>query len=266
MSPTVDLRELRGVLNPGSPTPLFVQIKEALLHGLRSEMWSEDHPLPSERQLTVELGVSRATVRQAIQELESEGWLIRRQGRGTFSNVHKVEQRLELLAGFSDNMRAQGLEPSSRVIGNGLEPATEKVGHMLGVLPGAPVVVLKRVRLVDGEPLLFEISHINESLVPGLVTLELSGSLYDTLVNHYRLVLASGEETIEAVAADAAIAALLDVPEGSPTVYTERTVVTDKGQTIEFTQRWGRGDKSSFRVQLAAGNTLITRKDDKANG
>ncbi len=124
MNRTVDLTELRGVLNPSSPTPLFVQIKEALLHGLRSDMWSEDHPLPSERQLTVELGVSRATVRQAIQELESEGWLIRRQGRGTFSNMHKVEQRLELLAGFSDNMRAQGLEPSSRVIAHGLEPAS----------------------------------------------------------------------------------------------------------------------------------------------
>lgn len=258
--------DLRTVLDHRSPTPLFVQLKDVLLHGLRSGMWSEDQPLPSERQLTSELGVSRATVRQAIQELENEGWLIRRQGKGTFSSQPKVEQRLELLAGFSENMRAQGFEPTSRVLETGLTSASEKVARVFNQLPGWPVVTLRRVRLIDGEPLLYEISHINETLAPGLATFDLAGSLYHTLLNHYRITLAGGEETIEAVSADAELAELLDVEPGAPLVYTERTVVTDKGQPVEFTQRWGRGDKSSFRVKLSAGNTLITRKEDTNNG
>jgi GntR family transcriptional regulator len=235
------------------------------LHGLRSGFWSDDSPLPSERQMTADLGVSRATVRQAIQELESEGWLLRKQGKGTFSNTAKVEQRLELLAGFSENMRAQGYEPSSKLLEIGLQSATDAVAYALKLLPGAPVVVARRIRLIDGEPLLYEICHLNESLAPGLATRDLTGSLYEILRTTYRLVLAGGEETIEAVAATPELAELLRVKPNVPLVYTERTVLTDKGQPVEFTQRWGRGDKSSFRVKLAAGNTMITMKEDAAN-
>lgn len=264
--PQPNQSDLRAVLDPNSSTPLFAQLKDALRHALRNGMWSDDQPLPSERQLTSELGVSRATVRQAIQELETEGWLVRRQGKGTFSSQPKVEQRLELLAGFSENMRAQGFEPTSRVLEAGLASASEKVARVFNQLPGWPVVMLRRIRLIDGEPLLYEISHLNETLAPGLATLDLGGSLYATLTSHYRLTLASGEETIEAVAADPELAELLEVEVGAPLVYTERTVLTDKGQAMEFTQRWGRGDKSSFRVKLSAGNTLITKKDDSTNG
>lgn len=258
----MNLTDLRVVLDSRSPTPLFVQLKDALLHGLRSGLWTDDRPLPSERQMTADLGVSRATVRQAIQELEAEGWLLRKQGKGTFSNAAKVEQRLELLAGFSENMRAQGFEPGSELVEAGLRSASGTVARALHLLPGAPVVVASRVRQIDGEPLLYEICHINETLAPGLATRDLTGSLYEILRNIYRIDLAGGEETIEAVAATAEIAGLLGVGEGDPLVYTERTVLTDKGQPVEFTQRWGRGDKSSFRVKLAAGNTMITRKED----
>ena len=250
------------VLNPSSPTPLFVQLKEALLHGLRSGMWSDDTPLPSERQMTIDLGVSRATVRQAIQELETEGWLLRKQGKGTFSNTAKVEQPLELLAGFTENMRAQGFEPSSNLLEQAMHPASEQVARHLRVLPGAPTITIRRVRLIEGEPLLYEVCHLNESLVPGLAASEIVGSLYETLRSKYRIDLASGEETIEAVSATEEIAGLLHVSPGAPLVYTERSVLTDRGQPVEFTQRWGRGDKSSFRVRLAAGNTMITRKED----
>ncbi|RUT30231.1 GntR family transcriptional regulator [Arsenicitalea aurantiaca] len=254
--------DLRSAIDPKAPLPLFVQIKEALLHGLRNGAWDAESPIPSERQLMTELGVSRATVRQAIQELEIEGWLVRRQGRGTFPHAPKVEQRLELLAGFSDNMRAQGLEPSSRLVGRRLANADPRVARALGILPGAPVALIERVRLVNADPLLYEISAINEALAPDLLEQDLSGSLYALLGRRYRLVLAHGEETLEAVAADRDLARHLDIPEGSPLVYTERTVSTDRGQAVEFTRRWGRGDKSSFRVTLSGGNTQITRKHD----
>lgn len=257
---------IRSVVASPSPGPLYMRLKDALLHNLREGTWDEDRPLPSERELTTGLRISRATVRQAMQELESEGWLIRRQGHGTYPNTGKVEQQSGFLAGFSETMRANGLEPSSRILDAALVTAEPDVASALAILPGAAVARIRRLRSVNGEPLLLESSHLDAAQVPGIVEADLSGSLYDTLRDTYRIVLTSGEETFEARLADADTARALAIKEGDPVLYTERTVRTDKGVTIEFTRRFARADKASFRVRLSGSDTQINWKDTACDG
>jgi len=251
-------------LDPRAPLPLYLQLKEALLRGLQSGEWPEGKPLPSERELSEGLSISRATVRQAIHELELEGWLERQQGRGTFPRPAKVEQPLARITGFSENMRQAGLEPSTRVLSAVLEPAPPAAAKALRLPPRSVVAVVTRLRLADGEALMLERAYLNYGLTPGLLEHDLSGSLYDLLTHIYRLRFAQGEETIQAAKAEPWLAKALGIPRGSVVLFTQRTVTTDAGTHIEYTERYGRADRCSFRVQLSGDNTQIAIKEDTA--
>lgn len=250
-------------LNPKAPVPLYLQLKEAILAVLHGGGWGQDKPLPSERELSERLGISRSTVRQAIHELEIEGWLVRRQGRGTFPVQAKVEQPLVMITSFTENMRQAGIEASSRLLSASLEPASGRVAKALGLGARGVVAVITRLRLGDGVPLMLERSHINYALTPGLLERDLSGSLYEVLHGAYRLNFATGQESLEAVTAEPWLAKLLGIKRGAPVLYTERTVITDNGLALEFTQRYGRADKCSFRVTLQGDNTQITVKEGR---
>lgn len=252
--------EVLSQLDPSAAVPLYRQLREGLQRALSAGHWRDDQPLPSEREMSEKLSVSRATVRQAIHELELEGWLVRRQGRGTFPAPAKVEQPLKLITGFSQNMRQAGMNPGSRLIEARLEPATIRVARALRLPPGGAVAVVTRLRLVGDEALMLERAHLNYALTPGLLERDLAGSLYETLTRAYRLHFATGEETVEAITADPRLAKLLGIKRGAPVLYTQRTVTTDTGAFLEFTERFGRADKCSFRVTLEGDNTRIGLK------
>src|ERR1700724_3494563 len=128
--------------------------------------------IPSERQLTQELGVSRLTVRAALDGLVRDGYLDRRHGSGTYVTEPKIAQLLTLTS-FSDEMRRRGMVPGSRT----LELATISAGALLArrlqVSPAERVVRVKRLRLADAEPMAMEVLHIPEALVPGLTKADL---------------------------------------------------------------------------------------------
>ena len=249
-------------LSPSTPVPLYVQLRDRLQEALQRGEWAEDQPLPSERELSQGLGISRATVRQAIHALELEGWLVRRQGRGTFPAPVKVEQPLVMISSFTENMRQAGIEASSKLLSARLEPATGRVAKALRLGGGGVVAVLSRLRLADGVPLMLERSHLNYALTPGILERDLSGSLYELLHATYRLNFATGEESIEAMNAEPWLAKTLGLRRGSPVLYTERTVVTEGGVGLEFTQRYGRADRCSFRVTLTGDNAQIAVKSE----
>ena len=182
-------------LDSSSALPLYRQLRDGIQGLLSSGVWDGDTPIPSERDLTESLRVSRATVRQAIQELELEGWLVRHQGRGTFAAAQRIEQPLKRITGFSENMRSVGLEAGSKLVSARLEPALPAVARALRLAIGMPVAVVTRLRLAGGAPLMLERAHLNYALTPGLLERDLTGSLYDLLTSVYRLKFARGEET-----------------------------------------------------------------------
>jgi GntR family transcriptional regulator len=246
--------------DPNSALPLYRQLRDAIQGLLSSGAWVDSSPIPSEREMTEGLRVSRATVRQAIQELELEGWLVRQQGRGTFPAAHRIEQPLERITGFSENMKMVGLEAQSKLISAKLEPAVPLVAKALRLAAGAPVAVITRLRLANQEPLMLERAHLNYALVPNILEQNLKGSLYEILTKTYRLEFALGEETVEAIIANSRLAKSLEIKTGEPVLYTQRTVFTADRTALEYTERFGRADKCSFKVALAGNNTQIQFK------
>jgi GntR family transcriptional regulator len=254
---------LPAPLDPKAPAPLYRQLRDRLQRALRSGEWDPQRPLPSERELVERFGVSRATVRQAIGDLEREGWLVRRRGKGTFAAGAVVEQPLARLSGFSEVMREQGREPGSRLLGAVLEPPGPAVARALGLGPGGVVAVVTRLRLADAVPLMVERSHLDYALVPGLLehAPALTGSLYALLAERYRLRLHGGEEILEAAPAPPWVAKALGLRPGAPILYTERVVTTDAGTPLEVAHRYARGDLCRFRVSLAGDNARLALKE-----
>src|SRR5205814_6673140 len=153
--------------------------------------------LPSERQLTADLGVSRLTVRAALDELVRDGYLVRRRGSGTFVSEPKIAQELTMTS-FTEDMRRKGMKPASRTLGLDVVPAGARLGRFLHVSPSEPIVVVKRLRLADRETMAIETLHVRDALVPGLTARELEGgSFYELLRSRYGIVIAGGVQTIE---------------------------------------------------------------------
>src|SRR4051812_31672478 len=153
--------------------------------------------IPSERKLSVDYGVSRLTVRAALEELSREGFLERRHGSGTFVSEPKIAQQLTLTS-FSEDMRRRGMVAGSRALELKAVHAGAMLGRALAVSPDARVLRIERLRLADGEPMAIETLHVPATLVPGLTRARLEGaSFYELLERDYDIVISSGVQTIE---------------------------------------------------------------------
>lgn len=207
-------------------------------------------PMPTERELCQTYGVSRATVRQALGQLEVEQRIYRKQGKGTFVANVKIEQRLELLS-HTEGMRASGIVPSSKLIDVRRVAAGTDVGGRLNLSATAEVLRIERLRLADGEPIAIEVVSLSAQRFDG-ITAELSdtASLYQLLFSHYGIELASAEETIEAVVAEGRDAGLLRCAPGMPLLMLSRRTLDTSGQPIEYVRSLYRGDRYRFQTGL----------------
>jgi GntR family transcriptional regulator len=206
--------------------------------------------LPSERQLSVDLGVSRLTVRAALDELVREGFLIRRRGSGTFVREPKIAQELTMTS-FSEEMRRRGMTPGSRTLSLETTTAGAYLGRCLHVSPSEPVVVAKRLRLADGESMAIETLHVPESLVPGLEPSDLDqGSFYELLAERYGVTIVGGMQTIEPTVTNEEESEALDVPLHSPAFLFERTTRSENDDIVEFVRSIYRGDRYRLVSEL----------------
>jgi len=206
--------------------------------------------IPSERQLSSDLGVSRLTVRAALDELAREGYVVRRRGSGTYVQHPKVSQDLTMTS-FSEDMRRRGLEPGSRTLSLTTTLAGARLGRFLQVSPSEPILVAKRLRLADGEAMAIETLHIPEALAPGLTPQSLDGSLYELLQDRYGIVIASGTQVIEPTVTNEEESAALGVPLHSPAFLFERTSRDLHDRTIEFVRSVYRGDRYRIVTELS---------------
>ena len=180
------------------------------------EQLSVGEAIPSERQLSADFGVSRLTVRAALDDLVREGYLVRRHGSGTFVSEPKIAQELTMTS-FTDDMRLRGLQPASKTLELRVTPAGARLGRLLHVSPSEPVVVAVRLRLADGESMAIETVHIRASHVPGLTAKDLEEhSFYEILRDRYGIVVVGGEQTIEPTVTDEDESNALGVPLHSP--------------------------------------------------
>lgn len=207
--------------------------------------------IPSERQLSAELGVSRLTLRAALDDLAREGYLIRRRGAGTFVSEPKIAQELTMTS-FTDDMRRRGMRPASKTLELRVTPAGARLGRLLHVSPSEPVVVASRLRLADGVSMAIETVHVCEKHVPGLTARDLEEhSFYELLRERYGIVIVGGEQTIEPTVTDEEESAALGVPLHSPAFRFERVTHSQAGEIVEFVESIYRGDRYRLVTALS---------------
>lgn len=205
--------------------------------------------LPTERELADEFSLSRLTVRQVLGRLESEGWVYREQGSGTFVSEPRIAKSLELTS-FSEDMRARGLRPGSDQVEILERPAGVEVGHALSISPRDPVLHLHRVRTADGSPMCIEDSYVPASLAPGLAGTNIEGSLYELLEHRFHLKMDRAEQTIHATVLEPADAAILHSVEFGPAFDVTRVGFDSRGNRIEYARSVYRGDRYSYDLTI----------------
>jgi GntR family transcriptional regulator len=208
--------------------------------------------IPSERQLSTDLGVSRLTVRAALDDLVREGYLVRRRGSGTFVSEPKIAQELTMTS-FSEDMRRRGMRPASKTLELKVVPAGARLGRFLHVSPSEPVVVAKRLRLADRETMAIETLHVREALVPDLTPRDLEErSFYELLRERYGISIAGGLQTIEPTVTNDEESEALGVPLHSPAFLFERFSRGESGELVEFVHSIYRGDRYRLVTDLSA--------------
>jgi GntR family transcriptional regulator len=206
--------------------------------------------IPSERQLSSDLGMSRLTVRAALDDLVRDGLLVKRRGSGTFVSEPKIAQELTMTS-FTEDMRRRGMVPASRTLDLRVVPAGAHLGRLLRVSPSEPVVVITRLRLADRETMAIETLHVREALIPGLTAADLEErSFYELLEERYGITTASGIQTIEPTVTNEDESGALGVPLHSPAFLFERTTQTMSGEVVEYVRSIYRGDRYRLVTEL----------------
>jgi GntR family transcriptional regulator len=227
--------------------------KQALVRdeilGMLDELQVGD-ALPSERRLATDLGVSRPTLRAAIDELVREGLLLRRHGSGTYVAEPKIALPLTMTS-FSEDMARRGMRPGSRVVAFQCLAAGAKLGQRLLISPVDEVWVITRLRLADDETMAIEWLHAPRALLGDLRREELSDhSYYELLKTRRGITIASGVQTIEPTVTSPEEAELLGVPVHSPAFLFERTTTSAAGEVVEFVRSVYRGDRYRLVTEL----------------
>ncbi|MGW7363446.1 GntR family transcriptional regulator [Streptomyces sp. NPDC054841] len=231
-----------------SPVPLYFQLSQQLEAAIEHGTLTPGSLLGNEIELAGRLGLSRPTVRQAIQSLVDKGLLVRRRGVGTQVVHSQVKRPLEL-SSLYDDLEAAGQRPATRVLQNTIEAATAEVAAALGVPEGSDVHMVERLRSAHGEPMARLRNHLPTGLLP-LDTEQLESTGLYRMMRAAGITLHSARQSVGARAATGDEAALLGEEAGAPLLTMERTTFDDTGRAVEFGSHVYRASRYAFEFQL----------------
>ncbi|GAA2829711.1 GntR family transcriptional regulator [Kribbella solani] len=233
--------------NAARPAPKHQQVRDSLAAEIRR---LEPHSaLASERDLATTHGVSRATIRIALDALSDAGVVYRVQGAGTFAAGPAISKTLSL-SSFTEDMEVRGWTASSRLLAADQVPAGGKIADDLGIAAEDEVIRVSRIRLADGTPICMETVHLAADGVPGLLDHDLSTSLYGILEAEYGLRVVRAEQVVRSVVMDVGEAALLGQPPGSAALRVHRIGLDQRDRPIESTTSMYRGDMYDLRFAV----------------
>jgi GntR family transcriptional regulator len=244
-----------------SAVPAYAQIEQRLSRLIESGALPIGERVPSERELAGLAGVSRLTARAALDSLARRGLLDRGVGRrGTVVSSSKLTLDLTDFAGFTEMLSRHGVKATARVQSLAELAATDEVAGALGIGAGEGVYRVRRVRLADGEPLALENSWIPAARFPGLLELDLRGSLYRLMRNHYGIAPVHAAQRLEPVLAEPQQAQALGISPGSPLMLVRRVASCPDVGPVEFALDHLRGDRARFVVEVdASAATAVPR-------
>jgi GntR family transcriptional regulator len=233
------------------PGSLYARIRDELRTRIVAGAYKPHERLPSESELMSSYGVSRITVRQALGELEKEGVLFKVAGKGMFVSLPKPFQSLARLQGFAEALSEQGHEIYNRLVSIKELPAGPDVAQRLGLAEGAPVTELRRVRHLNRRPVSLDVTYVAAHLGKRLAQENLATrDIFLILENDYAIPLGYADLTIDAVPADAELAALLQIAAGAPVLRIERLTHTKEGAPLDFEYLYCRADNFQLRARI----------------
>ena len=238
-------------MSSAEESPLYARVEGVLAGEIIDGDLQVGGQLPTEDSLIARFGVSRITVRRAIQNLVSRGLVEIRRGKGTFVAAPKITQDLKELSGFVEDMHAIGRKPTARVIGREIVTADATVARQLALTRGGRVVRIRRVRLADGIPLSFDETYLPLEIGKKIISDNLKVEpIFSLLERKYNIPLVEAEYKLDAVAADNDVARALRVKPGSPIFRIERTSYSTGHDPIDYETLHYRGDLVRFVTRL----------------
>lgn len=235
-----------------SVVPLYYQIQQRVLEQIRSGSLKAGDPVPSELEISTQLGVSRMTARQALKSLCDLGFTYSQQGKGTFVSAMKLEKNFRQILSFTEEMRARGSKPHSRVLAFEIIPAGDNATEALQLKPQDSVISLRRIRMANALPMGVEHSHLSVQFCPGLMeSFDPRTSLYEALQKLYGIQMTTADEVVEAGLANAEDAKLLKISKRQPVFLFTRTSYLQSGQPVEYTRSVYRADRYKIVNRLS---------------
>lgn len=232
--------------------PKYYFIKQHIIDQINRDELMADDVIPSERQLMEQFGVSRITVRKAIDELSQEGYLYKVQGKGTYVKGDKLSNALQSVNSCTEEIRRQGLIPTKKVLLATLEPCNKRCARQLEIAEGARVFHLKRIFYGDGAAVNVSEAIINAQFFPEIEHFDFANeSLYKVMESYYNVRVQKATRYIEAVAAQGELTEHLAIPENYPVLLFQGITCADirgKVVPVETFTTYYKTDKIKFYI------------------
>ena len=241
------------IVDSANPIPKYLQITAWLRELIQAGRYKPGEKLPSEVELSRVCGVNRNTLRQAISELVAMGLVHKVKGTGTFVSAAapvELRHKLEHILSFADLMRDSGVKEETRILEKGIEMAPADVAAALFLGSRKRVVAVRRVRIGDGIPYIYEESYLPYDRFRSILDMDLTGSMYRLYSDYFNVTLARCKQTISAVNLDEKIAAILELPENAAGIFMENVTFDENSLPVEVLHTYHRGDKYKLEIEL----------------
>lgn len=239
-------------LDKNSGIPLYLQLKEKLIELIENNYQVGDL-LPSETELEKMFGISRMTVRLAVNTLVEDGIVEKQQGRGTFIKQPKIVHDLMSITSWTDDMRKRGYIPKTIDITMERIKPSKKIRELIQANDNDNIVKIKRIRYANSETMCIMTNYLKEEYVPGLVEKGLiNESLYATLKERYNITFKLAEETVEAREATEYESEVLKIAEWAPVLVVTTVTYIDSNTPIEVVNIVSRADRYKYRNTIHA--------------
>lgn len=223
-------------MRQAAPEKLAASVRQELARRIEGGAWRPRQRLPAEPSLAASLGVSRATLRDALRSLEEDGFVTRVRGAGTFvTHRPRLKNNLDVNFGVTDLIRSMGMAPGTEGLKVFEASTAGEEARLLSVPDGSPVVCVERVRTADGRPVVFSLDLIPASLLDGRVDAVAAlgqGSIYEVLEGELGIAVRQGVATVRPEKADRTLAGALRVPRGALLLYIRQVDFDADGRAV----------------------------------
>lgn len=242
-------------ISKGGHIPIYYQLKQVIISKIKSGELKENQQIPTEDEFCKMYNISKAPVRQALQELEAENYIYKIRGKGSFVSSNYIKQPLAKLQSFSKDILALGHKPGAKLISRDIIPADYEVAKALNIAEGDRVLRGVRLRYIDDEIYSLNFSHFSVDLFPEVERMDLSAlSIYEIIENELNFEIVRAIQTLEATATPPDIAKIIERQIGSPLLLMNRVTFIRrdlKEMPFEFVKVYFMPDKYKCEVQLS---------------